>query len=58
MSYAPTIHATADALAFFRVLADDTRLTIVRLLALTDLRAGELVALNWSDIRRAEPNRC
>lgn len=32
-----------DVLSFFRVLADETRLTIVRLLTFTDLRAGELV---------------
>lgn len=32
-----------DVLSFFRALADETRLAIVRLLALTDLRAGELV---------------
>src|SRR5579859_392962 len=30
--------------AFFKVLADETRLAILRLLTLTDLRAGELVA--------------
>src|ERR687886_587240 len=32
-----------DVLSFFKALADETRLTILRLLALTDLRAGELV---------------
>lgn len=32
-----------DMLAFFRALADETRLQIVRLLALSDLRVGELV---------------
>ena len=32
-----------DVVRFFKALADETRLTIVRLLALTDLRAGELV---------------
>jgi protein-tyrosine-phosphatase/DNA-binding transcriptional ArsR family regulator len=31
-----------DVLRFFRALADDTRLAIVRMLALGDLRAGEL----------------
>ena len=40
------IHAAAfpasDVAAFFRALADETRLAIVRLLALTDLRAGEI----------------
>jgi len=30
---------------FFKVLADESRLSIVRLLALTDLRAGELVEM-------------
>lgn len=34
----------ADVLPFLKVLADESRLTIIRLLALTDLRAGELVA--------------
>jgi protein-tyrosine-phosphatase len=33
-----------DVLSFFKALADETRLTILCLLALTDLRAGELVA--------------
>jgi protein-tyrosine-phosphatase/DNA-binding transcriptional ArsR family regulator len=32
----------SDVLRFFRVLADDTRLAIVRMLALSDLRAGEI----------------
>ncbi|HMA35419.1 MAG TPA: metalloregulator ArsR/SmtB family transcription factor [Chloroflexia bacterium] len=32
-------------IAFFKVLADETRLTIIRLLTLTDLRAGELVEM-------------
>ncbi|MBA3944632.1 MAG: metalloregulator ArsR/SmtB family transcription factor [Herpetosiphonaceae bacterium] len=32
-----------DVLAFFKVLADETRLAIVRLLTLSDLRVGELV---------------
>jgi protein-tyrosine-phosphatase/DNA-binding transcriptional ArsR family regulator len=35
---------TADNLTLFRLLADETRLTLVRLLALSDLRAGELGA--------------
>jgi ArsR family transcriptional regulator, arsenate/arsenite/antimonite-responsive transcriptional repressor / arsenate reductase (thioredoxin) len=39
-----TLPASADTSAFFRALADDTRLAIVRLLGLTDLRAGELGA--------------
>src|SRR5215470_1160083 len=34
--------AAPDVLDFFRVLADETRLVIVRLLALSDLKAGEL----------------
>lgn len=34
-----------DVVAFFRVLADETRLTILRLLTRTDLRVGELVAV-------------
>jgi DNA-binding transcriptional ArsR family regulator len=33
-----------DALAFFKALADETRLAILRLLALTDLKSGEIVA--------------
>lgn len=33
-----------DAVRFFRALADETRVAIVRLLALTDLRVGEIVA--------------
>ena len=33
-----------DVLQFFRALADDKRLSIVRLLALSDLRAGEIGA--------------
>jgi len=32
-----------DALPFFKALADETRLTILRLLALTDLKSGEIV---------------
>ncbi len=32
-----------DVAKFFKAMADETRLAIVRLLALTDLRAGELV---------------
>lgn len=32
-----------DVIRFFKALADETRLSIVRLLALTDLRAGEIV---------------
>jgi ArsR family transcriptional regulator, arsenate/arsenite/antimonite-responsive transcriptional repressor / arsenate reductase (thioredoxin) len=34
-----------DVVRFFRVLADQTRLAIVRLLARSDLRAGEIVEL-------------
>lgn len=34
--------ATPDVLDFFRVLADETRLVIVRMLALSDLKSGEL----------------
>ena len=33
----------ADVVSFFKLLADETRLAIVRLLALSDLRAGEVV---------------
>lgn len=33
-----------EVVQFFRALGDETRLAIVRLLALTDLRAGEIVA--------------
>jgi len=33
-----------ELVQFFRALGDETRLAIVRLLALTDLRAGEIVA--------------
>jgi protein-tyrosine-phosphatase/DNA-binding transcriptional ArsR family regulator len=36
--------AATDVVQFFRVLADETRLTILRLLALSDLRAGEIGA--------------
>jgi len=32
-----------DVLPFFKALADETRLTILRLLALTDLKSGEIV---------------
>ncbi len=32
-----------DVVSFFKLLADETRLAIVRLLALSDLRAGEVV---------------
>jgi protein-tyrosine-phosphatase/DNA-binding transcriptional ArsR family regulator len=40
---APTLrHPDAGALAFFQALADRTRLSLLRLLALSDLRAGEL----------------
>jgi protein-tyrosine-phosphatase len=39
------IAATSDVLNFFRILADDTRLLIVRLLAVSDLKAGELVSI-------------
>src|SRR5918997_3744050 len=34
---------TPDVVLFFKALADETRLAIVRLLALSDLRAGEVV---------------
>jgi protein-tyrosine-phosphatase/DNA-binding transcriptional ArsR family regulator len=34
-----------DVVSFFRMLADDTRLVIIRLLALSDLKAGELGSL-------------
>jgi protein-tyrosine-phosphatase len=40
--FARPIAATPDVLDFFRVLADETRLTIIRLLAFSDLKAGEL----------------
>ncbi len=43
MSNVPIVQPVPDVLSFFRALADETRLAIVRLLALTDLRAGELV---------------
>jgi protein-tyrosine-phosphatase len=33
-----------DVSAFFRALADETRLAVLRLLSLTDLRGGEIVA--------------
>lgn len=36
-------HNTADVVYFFKVLADESRLAIMQLLALSDLRAGELV---------------
>src|SRR5918998_1250797 len=32
-----------EIVQFFKVLADETRLAIVRLLAMTDLRAGDVV---------------
>ncbi len=38
-----TLTTSADVMQFFKLLADETRLAIVRLLTLTDLRAGELV---------------
>ena len=37
--------ASTDVVQLFRALADETRLAIVRLLTLTDLRAGEVVEL-------------
>jgi protein-tyrosine-phosphatase/DNA-binding transcriptional ArsR family regulator len=40
---ADTLHLV-PVVPFFKALADDTRLAIIRLLALSDLRAGELVA--------------
>jgi protein-tyrosine-phosphatase/DNA-binding transcriptional ArsR family regulator len=40
MDYMPTV----DVSAFFRVLADETRLAVLHLLSLTDLRGGEIVA--------------
>ena len=33
----------SDVIQFFKALADETRLSIIRLLALTDLRVGEIV---------------
>ena len=43
MSLPPTAPATSpEIVAFFKVLADETRLTIMRLLAQTDLRSGEV----------------
>lgn len=38
----PTL-PTPEVITFFKTLADETRLTIVRLLMYTDLRAGELI---------------
>lgn len=37
--------SSAEVVQFFRVLADQTRLVILRLLALSDLRAGEIGAI-------------
>jgi protein-tyrosine-phosphatase/DNA-binding transcriptional ArsR family regulator len=37
--------STAEVVQFFKVVADQTRLMIIRSLALTDLRAGEVVEL-------------
>ncbi len=37
-----TVLPSTDVSRFFKALSDDTRLAIVRLLALTDLRAGEV----------------
>lgn len=42
MGAATSLPAPAHEAAFFRLLADEARLTIVRLLAESDLRAGEL----------------
>jgi protein-tyrosine-phosphatase len=39
----PTVPTRGSQGAFFRLLADDTRLTIIRMLAVNDLRAGEIV---------------
>src|SRR3712207_6505287 len=36
--------SASDIVHFFRVLGDETRLAILRLLALSDLRAGEISA--------------
>ncbi len=38
-----TAHPATEVAQFFRTLADQTRLAIVQLLALSDLRAGEIV---------------
>jgi ArsR family transcriptional regulator, arsenate/arsenite/antimonite-responsive transcriptional repressor / arsenate reductase (thioredoxin) len=42
MTLATRSTASLDVPRFFRLLADETRLVIVRLLALSDLRAGEI----------------
>lgn len=42
MDIARRTTSSAEITQFFRVLADETRLVIVRLLALSDLRAGEI----------------
>lgn len=39
----PPVPAAHDASRLFRALADDTRLAVVRMLARTDLKAGEIV---------------
>ncbi len=44
MAVDPTIAAAGDVVQFFKALSDETRLSIVRRLTLTDLRVGELVA--------------
>jgi len=43
MSHVRTV-VPGELVPFFRAVGDETRLAIVRLLALTDLRAGEIVA--------------
>jgi DNA-binding transcriptional ArsR family regulator len=43
-TFADLVATPATVLEFFRALADDKRLAIVRLLALSDLRAGEISA--------------
>lgn len=43
-TFADLVAPPATVLGFFRALADDKRLAIVRLLALSDLRAGEISA--------------
>ena len=43
-AFADLMAVPATVLAFFRALADDKRLAIIRLLALSDLRAGEISA--------------
>ena len=40
---ARTALPVSDVSGFYKLLADDTRRAIVRMLAVTDMRAGELV---------------